>query len=215
MAIESTYLSNAVPGPYRKESITMCSVPCSGHSLSHLNSANFADPVDGYAKYIDVDSFINMYFVNELLKNKDAANFSSIYLYKDKNQKLKMGPAWDFDLVAGNSDINEINDPEGWHLKTRSPWFARLFQDPAFVAKVKAKWNSVKAQKIDTMDSYIDQMAYRIELSQQKNFVVWDIMNTQFWNIPLRGSHSAEVAAMKQWLKLRAAWMDQQIQNGL
>jgi hypothetical protein len=177
-----------------------------------LYSANFADPVEGYAKYIDVDSFIQLYLVHELFKNKDAADFSSVYLYKERNQKLKMGPAWDFDLACGNSDIAEINNPEGWLLKTRSPWYRRLFEDPAFVAKVKAKWNEMKVAQIDTLDAYIDGAAYRVGLSQKKNFDIWQILDVaSFPVLTPAGSYQGEVNFLKQWLKTRTAWMDQQI----
>ncbi|CAN5504517.1 hypothetical protein BH10BDE1_BH10BDE1_12770 [soil metagenome] len=177
-----------------------------------LNSAGFADPVDGYAKFIDVDSFINLYLVHELFKNKDAADFSSIFFYKERLGKLKMGPAWDFDLAAGNSDVLEINDPVGWLLRTRSPWFTRLFQDPAFEAKVRAKWNSLKNTKIDTLDAYIDKQAYQMSLAQARNFNVWPILNYAFFPASIvPGTYQGEVDKLKTWLKTRVAWMDSQI----
>src|SRR5690606_9261219 len=67
-----------------------------------LYSSNFKDINLGYQKYIDVDSFIDWYLVNEILKNADAANYSSIFFHKSAGQKLKMGPLWDFDLAIGN-----------------------------------------------------------------------------------------------------------------
>ena len=37
-----------------------------------LYSQNFMDPEEGYRKYIDVDSWVNWYLVQETLCNKDT-----------------------------------------------------------------------------------------------------------------------------------------------
>jgi hypothetical protein len=177
-----------------------------------LYSPTFADPVNGYAKYIDVDSFITHYLLNEILKNKDAANFGSVYFFKARNQKLKMGPAWDFDLAAGNSDIASINDPEGWHLRANSVWFKRLFEDPAFEAKVRAKWNAIKADRLDTLSKYIDRTSFEVELSATGNFLVWDILTIPFFpasTVP--GTYAGEVRQLKSWLTRRIAWIDREL----
>ena len=54
-----------------------------------LYSDFFADPERGYAKYIDVDSFVDYVILNELSINQDAGNLST-YIYKELNGKLKM-----------------------------------------------------------------------------------------------------------------------------
>ncbi|MDP3357729.1 MAG: CotH kinase family protein [Lutibacter sp.] len=45
-----------------------------------LKSNQFTDPNVGYAKYIDVDSFIDWYLISEITKNQDSRDFSSIFL---------------------------------------------------------------------------------------------------------------------------------------
>ena len=44
-----------------------------------LYSEDFLDPTTGYAAYIDVDSFIDWFIVNEIAKSVDARWYSSIY----------------------------------------------------------------------------------------------------------------------------------------
>lgn len=51
---------------------------------------------------IDVDSFAKYYFLNEYVKTFDFDMSSVFYYYK--NGKLYAGPAWDYDLSAGNSN---------------------------------------------------------------------------------------------------------------
>jgi hypothetical protein len=54
----------------------------------------FTDPVNGYTRYIDVDSFIDFFIVNEVSKNVDGYRIST-YLHKQRDSdggKLFMGP---------------------------------------------------------------------------------------------------------------------------
>ncbi len=69
-----------------------------------INSPTFADPTVGYQKYIDVESFIDFFIINELSKNVDAYRLST-YLYKDNisyGGKLHIGPVWDYDIAWHN-----------------------------------------------------------------------------------------------------------------
>jgi hypothetical protein len=63
-----------------------------------LASPNFKDVKLGYQQYIDVPSFIDFFLLTELMQNHDGYRLST-YLQKDRGQKLKMGPIWDFDIV--------------------------------------------------------------------------------------------------------------------
>jgi hypothetical protein len=168
---------------------------------------NFDDPVNGYAKYINVDSFINWYLVKELMKDNDALDYSSIFYYKDINGKLGMGPVWDFDLAAGNYVGSAANAPTGWWVKNGN-WFSRLFQDPAFNEKVKARWNEMQPNLALALAN-IDQNATYINLSQQQNFATWNILNAYVWpNSQIAGSYPGEILYMKAWLKTRIEWMN-------
>jgi len=53
-----------------------------------------------YEQYIDVDSFVNMFIAQEIIKNVDYSFHSTRYFYK--NGKLYAGPLWDLDLTMGN-----------------------------------------------------------------------------------------------------------------
>jgi hypothetical protein len=174
---------------------------------------DFADPLTGYAAYIDIDSFINWYLVNELVKNVDAPFVSSVYLYKDRNQKLKMGPAWDFDLAAGNVDFSSARDPRGWRIRDQSLWFNRLFQDPAFAKKVRERWNSVKRSQIDTLPAYADQLAATLAISHQENFKRWKLDQYDWPNAVVAGSYAGELRYLKNWLAQRIAWMDRRLND--
>lgn len=174
-----------------------------------LYSESFADPEEGYAKYLDVDSFVNWYLVNELFKNNDAVFFSSVFMYKDRYGKLAMGPVWDFDIAAGNIDFKGNDDPKGWWVR-KVRWFTRLFEDPSFEKKVRQRWIEME-DEIHGLPAFIDMQAKRLEQSQRRNFQRWDILDKVVWpNPPARGSYQAEVQYLKEWLAERGRWMDAQ-----
>jgi len=62
----------------------------------------FSHPTEGYAKYIDVDSFVDYFLHTESTKNLDGY-ISSVYLSKDEGGKLTAGPAWDYNLAYGQA----------------------------------------------------------------------------------------------------------------
>ena len=174
-----------------------------------LFSNNFKDPVLGYAAYIDVDSAVNWYLVNEIVKNPDADMQHSTFLFKKRNGKLTFGPVWDFDIAVGNNNFRNGDKTDGWFVRL-APWYARMFEDPIFSAKVKAKWAQLKATgRLDDLLKYIDKQALYLSKVQVKNFQTWDILS--IWvqdNRVVTGSYTGEVAATRDWLRDRIAWMD-------
>jgi len=50
-----------------------------------------------YIDYIDLNSFIDFFIINEITSNVDGYRLST-YLHKDRNEKLKMGPIWDLNI---------------------------------------------------------------------------------------------------------------------
>jgi hypothetical protein len=176
-----------------------------------LHSTGFADPATGYAAYIDVDSFVRWYLVNELFRNVDANMWSSCWMYKPRGGKLFMGPLWDFDLAAGNANYSDAFKPDGWHIRN-APWFSRLFEDPAFVARVKVAWNEMKADGLPVMFQAITARSAILQQPQLNNFQRWPILETYVWpNYRIPGSYAGEIEYLNVWLTARVAWMDLQI----
>lgn len=183
-----------------------------------LYSENYTDAENGYAKYLDVDSFIDWYLVNELAKNNDACWFSSVYLYYDPaDGKLHMGPDWDFDIGFGNIDYNGCDNPEGFWIKN-SGWHKQLFTDPTFVAKVKARWNKVKGKVQAAAIAEIKSKADNIAASAELNFKRWQILGTYVWpnaaGYDKRDTYQSEVDYLVDWTSKRYSWLDFAI-NGL
>jgi len=173
-----------------------------------LFGENFTDPETGYAAYLDVDSTINYYLINELFKNVDGA-VSSAYLYKKRDGKLFFGPIWDFDLALANAGYGGVDTTDGWHIRN-APWFDRLFQDPAFEAKVKARWQVLKAEgKLEEIFQYAEARALWLDKVQTTNFNLWQIFFWEEWYTRIiLGSYDLEVEELIRWQRERLDWMD-------
>jgi hypothetical protein len=175
-----------------------------------LHSSGFADPVTGYAAYIDVDSFARWFVINELFRNVDANMGTSCWMFKPRGAKLRMGPLWDFDLAAGNVNYSEAFRTEGWRIRT-APWFSRLFEDPAFVARVKLLWNEIRNDQLAAMLQSIPANAAKLQQAQLNNFQRWPILEMYVWpNYKVTNSYAGEIDYLDSWLRARIAWLDTQ-----
>jgi hypothetical protein len=177
-----------------------------------LFSSNYTHPSNGYAKYIDVDSFVDWYLISEITKNVDSKNFSSIYFTVLPSEKIKMGPLWDFDLSYGNVDYADSRYAQGFWVKDNA-WIARLFTDRAFVDKVKFRFAYFKANQNLILDK-IDAYAAKLDLAQQENDKKWQTLGVYVWPNPLVfDTYSEEVAHLKTWYSQRMTWLDDALNN--
>ena len=179
-----------------------------------LFSDSFTDPATGYAKYLDVDSFIEWYLVNELTRNNDAVFHTSCFLYYDPaDAKLHMGPVWDFDISCGNINYNGNEKTDGLWIINAS-WYARLFQDPAFAAQVKQCWNAKRTQLDTVVNTEIAARADKLRVGAALNFNRWPILGTYVWpnadGYAQRTTYQSEVDYLVNWLNARIAWLDTQ-----
>jgi hypothetical protein len=175
-----------------------------------INASDF-NTENGYIKYINPETFIDFYWVNELFKNNDAQFYSSVYLYKNRNEKLNAGPLWDFDISAGNINYNGCDYPQGWWIRD-AKWIKRLFQDPNFKSAADQRWNEMKTTIIPEMMNSIPAKKASLDKSQRVNFYKWDILNKYVWpNAVITGSYEGEIEYLTSWLEARIAWIDEQV----
>ena len=172
-----------------------------------LYSNTFADPSNGYAQFIDIESFIDWYLISEITKNVDSRFFSSIYFHVIPGEKIKMGPLWDFDLAFGNVDYADPEFPEGFWVKD-NPWYARLFQDPNFVDLVQARfeyYNNNRNYLLNKIDEYAEKLRY----AQAENDAIWQTIGVYVWPNPVvLDTYEEEVARLKSWFNTRMDWLD-------
>lgn len=136
-----------------------------------LYGPDFTDPEKGYSAYIDVDSFIDYWIVFEVMGNHELGNPGSVYFHKDRNGKLKAGPCWDFDWGI----LSYYTSPQAKTglVNGSAIWYDRLFQDPSFKEKVKARYQELLPQ-LQTIPDYIDQTEQLLTQSAALNFSMWN-----------------------------------------
>jgi len=173
---------------------------------SALFSDDFKDMDKGWQKYMDMDSFVDWYLINEIAKNNDACLFTSCYMNLKRGEKLKMGPLWDFDIAFGNVNYNGTYLTDGFWIKNTT-WYSRLFEDPAFVTKVKERFDYFYNRKNDIMNE-INANAQYLRYSAQENNNKWHTLYTYTWpNYDIWGCYQNEVQSMKEWLNARFEWL--------
>ncbi len=179
---------------------------------SAIFGPQFADPVTGYAAWIDVESAINYNIIQEVVKNVDGSLRFSGFMHKPRGGKLTFGPVWDFALAFGNVNYDDADLTSGWRSR-QAQWYTRLFQDPVFKARFTARWNELKsAGAIDSLQHLVFSRANYLNIVQVRNFERWPILNAYVWpNRVVMGTYDGEVVALNVWLKERVRWMDAEI----
>jgi hypothetical protein len=177
--------------------------PQEQYIISHFNAfnnaltgPNWTNPVTGYAAYIEVDNWIDFHLVNVMTMNVDAFRLSG-YFYKPRNEKIHMGPAWDFDRAMGTSakggDWRAFN-PRAWRASntlggtdygtdffgasTPPPWWERLFRDPDFFQRYIDRYQELRrpGEIFDTnvFLPKIDRMADEVREAQTRERIRWN-----------------------------------------
>ena len=182
-----------------------------------LNGPDYADPVNGYAKYIDVDSWIDFHLINTLTENVDALALST-YLHKDVGGKIAFGPAWDFDRALesiDNRDDNPLDWPAGGNNLFERTWWSRLFSDPNFFQQYIDRYQELRQTEFsnEAIDARIDKWAAVVDESRVRDLERWS--QTPRSNCPspaefCDGTWEGEVEHMRDWLHLRLGFMDGQ-----
>lgn len=176
---------------------------------------SYSDP-NAYEQYLDTETLIDWYWINELFKNHDAQFVSSVFMYKERGDKLRFGPLWDFDIAAGNINYSGGDDPTGWWVRNNSfavsPWLPRLFSNPTFVQKAEARWQTLRETLVPSVMNLLETKAAELEHSQRLNFYKWDILDSLVWPNPVAtGSYEKEIDYLRTWLTNRISWIDEEV----
>ena len=172
-----------------------------------------------YDQYIDVDSFINYFIVEEFSKDVDGNLRKSTFLTLTNGGKLEMYHVWDFDISLGNCDYyGDGKQPwEGWWTKNMNGhgwghgWYYRLFMDPVFTQMVKDRWNEIYPDFQKFYDQ-IDVMVAEMGDAPKRNHEKWNRLNTYDWpQYKVTGSYQGEVDWLKENYRKRLAWMNTNI----
>ena len=170
----------------------------------------------GYQNYIDVDSFVDYFIINEVTQNTDAGLYST-YFYKDVSGKLKMC-VWDFNNCCDNY-IEDQTPMAGFFMQYR-PWYFMLCKDEAFMEKVITRYHQLRKGILseEAVESYIAGVQSYLGPAIERNFGKWgysflpekDLLYEDERKI---GSYEAAVEQYETRLVRRMRWMDEHIED--
>ena len=177
-----------------------------------LYSGDYNDPRYGYEAYIDVDSFVDYFILNEFSSNYDAGARST-YIYKEVGGPYKLC-VWDFNSALDNYQEQAV-DPEMFLLQNRV-WFNALIQDGRFTERVIQRYRELRETYLseEYLNQYIDETIAYLGDAIDRNNERWDKdFVYDLLSPPERNPDSYEEAVqdMKQYIHVRGEWMDENI----
>ena len=178
-----------------------------------LFSENYLDSEEGWQKYMDMDSFVDWYIINELAKNGDAIFVTSCYMNLKRGGKLKMGPIWDFDRGFGNSSdpSSALNNPEGFFIKGSVSWYNRLFSDPAFVARVRERINVFYNNKQTIVDHINEQATLHLNKIVEDNKIWGTVCGNSASEEDVKQAYQEKVNNFINFVETRLSWLYENI----
>lgn len=168
-----------------------------------------------YDMYIDVDSFVKKYLVDEVTKNYDGG-ISSSYFYKDSDLldgRLKAAPIWDCDMSMG-SYLDWMayfcEEPTGLtklSLHNESSfWYKTLYEKNEVYDKICTYYKEKVVPYLDTLlGEKIEGYKKELESSAAMNDIRWKVdldNNLQYTN------RDAAFDSLKEYIAARKEFLD-------
>lgn len=180
----------------------------------------YSNMENNWRTYLDTNTFLRHFLVGELSGNTDT--YWSVYMYKQRGEdKLYVGPVWDFDLAFENDNRTyPINDHTQWvyqygsvegYMRTLT---TNIINDNTTKAQLIDIWDEARHNGIDeeSLLAFIDNMSEQLQESQKLNFTRWPILNQYVHQNPrIYGSYQGEVNNVKDYLKERITWIDNKL----
>lgn len=192
-----------------------------------VNAINYSDPVNGFRKFLDVETFLRHFLVGEYSGNTDT--YWSVYMSKRlDDDKFYLGPVWDFDLGFENdwrtySITERSNQNNEWISMWTSTSAAggtknlvrRILTDNGVNQRLRQIYSLYRDNKTiskEVLGAVVDSCAHLLGASQDLNFKRWPIMNVKVHENPvIHGSYAAEVANVRNYITNRIDWLDKKM----
>ena len=173
-----------------------------------------ADPPDARLfEMVDVESFVRLMLLQELVKNNDAFRWSAYY-HRAAGGKLAAGPPWDFNLSLGNSPLR--GGPEGF-LLPHFPVAGWLLRDPRVFALFRERWRELRlpgaAFSDERIRALVAELAAELGPAADHHFRKYPELLDPSCRYPLTARYEARtfdqhVRIVRDFLLKRAHWLD-------
>ncbi|MBR5804860.1 MAG: CotH kinase family protein [Clostridia bacterium] len=164
--------------------------------------------------FLDLDSFVRRYLVDEIFLDVDSDGSSSYYCWDASEQKMFAYPVWDFDLSCGNPshDITDYSvNPEQLFAKN-SPYYEKMYANRVFFRRMTELYRTEFLPLYEELlgKELPDQEAI-VARSEHMNAVRWsDMYRSMRDGKESDAEKHAELHSflLKRDVFLRSAWVD-------
>ena len=178
-----------------------------------IYSYDYDSYLHGYQTWIDVDSFVDYFILNEFTANYDAGTLST-YLYKDISEAYKLC-IWDFNSACDNY-VQSTTSPQHFEMQD-TVWYFMLTKDEAFVKRIINRYHMLRKHWLsdEYIENYIDETIAYLGDAVDRNFEVWGYTFEEYQPLEPEernpGSYEEAVQQLKDFCFERGAWMDENI----
>lgn len=161
--------------------------------------AVFDHDFNEFIKYADVNSFVDMYILTEIIKSTDVG-WQSFYFVKEKDGKVYLTAPWDLEFSSGLNRgdqsytgmyVSEWFD-KNLDTKTSSELFINLMLIEEFKELVLIRFKEVKEKLIENVNTTFDN-SLLYEDSYNRNYEKYKLLGVQV------GIESSSIYKLKTW----------------
>jgi len=178
---------------------------------SYVNNPSNSSITEGYPSIIDIPSFIDFMILNEISSNADGYEFSTFF-HKDRNDKLRAGPIWDFNLTFGNDlfqwgyDRSHTDVWQFYDQGNMGPKFWKdLFDDSLFNCYLSKRWQELSAPGMPLNEEEIFELIDSIEV------LILEAVERQEIVSGTTGVFAQNIVEMKAFISERIEWISNQL----
>ncbi len=169
-----------------------------------------------YRNYIDMQSFVDYFILNEFFLNYDAG-YNSTYVYMNYSGKLTMGPVWDFDQAMDNDSTSCAKlQSTAFHS---APWFDQILKDPVFTAAVVERFAELRASILsdEAIEAFVEKTVAYLGPAIDRDWARWGYyyIDGNYFKVETSDgkdrnthTHQEEVDRILDVLSRHGAWMD-------
>ncbi len=161
-----------------------------------------------YYEYVDKDSLVRMYLLEQLSANVDSF-YSSFFFYKEAGQIMYAGPAWDYDMTMGTGWSDRVTYSN--EFANRRYLAKALVEIPGFLNAVKRYYTGTfraQALAMTGKNGAIRQNAAYTAASAAMNYQLWPYI--QVGN-PYKANHIWTGATFASVVDFTDNWLIQRI----
>ena len=189
-----------------------------------FNTSYWNNLDSGYIKYINLQSFIDNFLVQEFSRNTDGYRLKA-WFYKDRDSKsdgkIHAVPVWDFEIGYGNCQYSGGDNPYWWQYQLNYHenfipfWWKKILTDDYFKNNLRCRYEFLRSQTLnkDYLYAHIDSLVNYLSEAITRNYQRWPTLGKYVWPEPqpIPQDYPGEVGRLKWWIDQRINWFDSYI----